>query len=235
MSSVTDSATGTDLADEVVATAAQAVFGVRLGTAQHFADRLAHDGVLRGLLGPREVPRLWERHLLNCAAVSVLLPDGARVVDVGSGAGLPGVVLALARPDLRIDLVEPMLRRTTFLTEVVAELGLTESVRVHRGRAEESAVRRTVGQADWVTARAVAPLDRLMTWCLPLVRPGGRVLALKGSAAAAEVREHTAAVARLGGTSPELVDVATGVQDQVVHVVQVQRATRPGRSQRRGH
>lgn len=161
---------------------------------------LAGAGTDRGLLGPREVPRLWERHLLNCAVLTDLLPPDARVVDVGSGAGLPGIVLALRRPDLRVDLVESLQRRVDFLREAIAELGLSGVVRVVHGRAEDDQVRRQVGDALWVSARAVAPLDRLVRWCLPLLRPGGHMLAIKGSGAADEVASHAADLRRLGAT-----------------------------------
>jgi 16S rRNA (guanine527-N7)-methyltransferase len=162
-------------------------------------------GVERGLLGPREASRVWERHLLNCAVVGELLPRAARVVDVGSGAGLPGIPLACARPDLRIDLVEPLARRVTFLEEAVAALGLAPRVSVVRGRAEERAVARRIAPVAWVTARAVAPLDRLAAWCLPLLQPGGRLLALKGRRAAQELNEHRDVIGRLGGVDQHVV------------------------------
>ena len=142
--------------------------------------------MVRGLIGPREAPRLWDRHLLNCAVLGEVVPRGVAVADVGSGAGLPGLVLAIARPDLRVTLVEPLLRRTRFLDEVVDLLGLQAQVEVLRGRAEELADGRTF---DVVTARAVAPLERLARWCLPLVAPGGELVAMKGASAPAEVVE----------------------------------------------
>ncbi len=146
---------------------ARGVFPVdRLPLAERYAELLATEGVVRGLIGPREAPRLWERHLLNCAVLAELLPEGATVCDIGSGAGLPGLVVAIARPDLRVTLVEPLLRRTTFLDEVVDELGLAGSVEVVRGRAEELHGARTF---DVVTSRAVAPLERLLAWSMPLV------------------------------------------------------------------
>jgi 16S rRNA (guanine527-N7)-methyltransferase len=184
--------------------AAIAVFGDRLPLAVEYVRRLSTDGVQRGLIGPREVPRLWDRHLLNCAVLTDLLPESARIVDVGSGAGLPGIVLALRRPDLEVVLVEPMQRRVDFLDEVVAALGLAAKVRVVRGRADDREVRRNVPAADWVTARAVAPLDRLVKWCLPLVGPGGRLLALKGARATDEVAEHREALRRAGATVLEI-------------------------------
>src|SRR3954449_533182 len=139
---------------------AEGVFASRTALAERYAELLATDGVVRGLIGPREAPRLWERHLLNCAVVAEMIPYGASVLDVGSGAGLPGIVLAVARPDLSVTLVEPLARRTTFLTEAVDTLGLGTTVTVVRARAEE-ALRNGTPTADVVTARAVAPLDRL--------------------------------------------------------------------------
>src|SRR5690606_30388531 len=145
---------------EELAPVAEQLFGDRFSLAVTYAELLATDGVVRGLIGPREGPRIWDRHLLNCAVVAELLPTGASVVDVGSGAGLPGLVLALARPDLSITLVEPMARRTAFLTEAVGLLGVGDRVTVLRGRAEEPSTRQWLSPADAVTARAVASLDR---------------------------------------------------------------------------
>jgi 16S rRNA (guanine527-N7)-methyltransferase len=198
--------------------AALAVFGDRLSLASRYASLLVTAGVERGLIGPREAPRIWDRHLLNCAVVGELIPSGLYVVDVGSGAGLPGIVLAVARPDLRISLVESLARRTAFLSEVVSELGLS-SVDVVRARAEECV--NVLPPADVVTARAVAPLDRLASWCLPLARPGGVMLAIKGSSAAAEIEEHRAAVGRLGGGPPGLVQCGTQWLAEPATVVEV--------------
>ena len=152
----------------------------RLPLAERYAELLATDGVVRGLIGPREAPRLWERHLVNCALLADLVPRDSTVCDIGSGAGLPGLVLAIARPDLRVTLVEPLLRRTTFLEEVVADLGL-DHVEVVRGRAESLHGRR---RFDVVTSRAVAPLGRLLDWSMPLVAPTGALVAMKGSSVA---------------------------------------------------
>ena len=168
---------------------AAAVFGPLLPVATAYVARLTTDGVTRGLIGPREVPRLWDRHVLNSAAVAEAVPTGARVVDVGSGAGLPGIPLGLARPDLELTLVEPMARRVEFLEEVVAELAAPAGLRwrVVRGRAEERSVATAVGPVDVVTARAVAPLPRLVGWCRGLMRPGTQLIALVGASALAEL------------------------------------------------
>lgn len=203
--------------------AAEAVFGDRLDLAGRYAQQLAADGVVRGLIGPREVVRLWDRHLLNSAVLTELLPEGARVVDVGSGAGLPGIPMAIRRSDLRVDLLEPMQRRTDFLAEVVDSLGLGAEVRVIRGRAEEAGVIDEVGSADWVVARAVAPLDRLVKWCLPLLSSGGRLLALKGASAADEVAEHSAALRRLGAVAEGVTEVGGTYLAEPARVVVVQR------------
>lgn len=164
--------------------AISAVFGDREPLARRFVQHLISSGVQRGLIGPRETSQIWERHVLNCAAVSSLVPHGADLVDVGSGAGLPGLALAIARGDLTVTLLEPLLRRFTWLTEVVADLELT-GVSVLRVRAED--VHGTVS-GDVVTARAVAALPQLASWCLPLVRPGGKLLAIKGERAEEELR-----------------------------------------------
>ncbi|WP_243838827.1 16S rRNA (guanine(527)-N(7))-methyltransferase RsmG [Aeromicrobium yanjiei] len=171
------------------------MFASRLDLAERYAHTLATDGVVRGLIGPREVPRIWDRHIMNSAVVAPRLPQGATVADVGTGAGLPGLVWAIARPDIQMTLIEPLLRRTNFLEEVVADLGL-DNVEVLRSRAE--AVHATY---DVVTARAVAGLDKLGRWCMPLVRPGGVLLAMKGRSAAEEVSTATATLHRLGATS----------------------------------
>ncbi|HEX3785255.1 MAG TPA: 16S rRNA (guanine(527)-N(7))-methyltransferase RsmG [Pseudonocardiaceae bacterium] len=177
--------------------AANRLFGDRLPLAEQYVDMLTRQGVQRGLIGPREVDRLWDRHVLNSAAVAELIPANSRVVDVGSGAGLPGIPLAIARPDLSLALLEPMARRIDWLDEVVAELGL--DVFVRRGRAEEGDVRRELCGADVVTARAVAPLAKLAGWCLPLLRRDGWLVALKGASAAEELTRDAVAIGRAGG------------------------------------
>ena len=183
---------------------ARGAFGDRLPLAVRYAELLAGPGVERGLIGPREAPRLWERHLLNCVGLGSLIPQGASVADLGSGAGLPGLVLAMARPDCEVTLVEPLLRRTTFLHEVVDELELS-NVEVVRGRAEELHGRR---EFDVVTARALAPLDRLLGWAMPLVAPGGELLAMKGSSAADEIASAGPVLSRLGCGEPHQVEVS---------------------------
>lgn len=179
-----------------------------------FAALLESAGVTRGLIGPREIPRLWERHLLNSAAVAPFLPDAGTVVDVGTGAGLPGVVLALLRPDLRMVLLEPMERRVRWLEEVREALDL-QSVQILRARAEDLAGEM---HADAVTARALAPMERLARWTLPLVRPGGVLLALKGQNAAEELADARAVIAALGGSPGEVLSAPTvpGVEPTTV-------------------
>ena len=178
---------------------------------------LAGAGIERGLIGPGEVERLWERHILNSAAVSELLNSGERVADVGSGAGLPGIPLRLARDDVSVTLVEPLLRRAEFLAEVVELLSLP--ITVIRGRAEERAVRDAAGEIDVVTSRAVASLDKLARWCLPLLGPGGRMLAMKGERAAAEVTEHRRVMNSLGATDVKVMECGVNYLTPPVTVV----------------
>jgi 16S rRNA (guanine527-N7)-methyltransferase len=196
---------------------AVAAFGTGLPLAERYAELLRTDGVTRGLIGPREADRLWERHLVNCAAAVSAFPPEGLVVDVGSGAGLPGIPLALARPALHLRLVEPLLRRATFLTEVVDRLELS-NVEVLRARAEDL---RGAWTAAAVTARAVAPLARLAAWCLPLVTPGGSMLALKGDRADAELTASAAALRRLGATSWKVESHGAGLVDPPVRVVRI--------------
>lgn len=185
---------------------------------QQYALSLAGDGVLRGLIGPREVPRLWERHLLNSAALARLLPAGGTVADLGSGAGLPGLVLAIARPDVTVTLVEPLLRRTTYLQEVVAQLELEDQVEVVRGRAEALHGQR---RFEAVTARAVAPLDRLLGWSMPLVAPAGALLAMKGSRAEEEIAAAADELARLRCAAPEVLVVGEDLPGATTTIVRV--------------
>ncbi|BBZ36568.1 16S rRNA (guanine(527)-N(7))-methyltransferase RsmG [Mycolicibacterium confluentis] len=212
--------------------AAHEVFGSHFDTAVRYAQLLCTAGVERGLLGPRESERVWDRHLLNSAAIAELVEPNERVLDVGSGAGLPGIPLAIARPDVSVGLIEPLLRRANFLSEVVAELDLP-NVTVIRGRAEDRAVLAEHGGADVVTSRAVAALDKLSRWCLPLVRPGGRMLALKGDRADSEVAEHRRVMASLGATDVRVMKCGGTYLDPAVTVVVARRSdTKPGRPQR---
>jgi 16S rRNA (guanine527-N7)-methyltransferase len=195
-----------DVSRETPPPHAAGVFASRLDLAERYAQILATDGVLKGLIGPREVPRVWDRHIMNSAVVVPRIPVGVSVADIGTGAGLPGIVWAIARPDIQVTLVEPLLRRTTFLDDTVAALGL-DNVSVVRSRAED--VNETF---DVVTARAVAALDKLARWCMPLVSPGGVLLAMKGRSAEDEVAASAATLHRLGATS---IVVATYENDEV--------------------
>jgi 16S rRNA (guanine527-N7)-methyltransferase len=189
--------------------AARSVFGPALDLAERYAELLAGPGVERGLIGPRETPRLWERHLMNCAAVAELVPRptaGRSVIDLGSGAGLPGIVLAMLLTDLEVILLEPMARRVAFLEECVRLLGL-RNARAYRGRAEDAAGRLV---ADVVTARAVAPLERLAGMALGLVRPGGLVLAMKGAGAEQEIARARPVLGRLGARDVMVVHAGSG-------------------------
>jgi 16S rRNA (guanine527-N7)-methyltransferase len=217
---------------------ASRLFGARLPVAQQFVELLVGPAVERGVLGPHEAPRIWERHILNCAVLEELIPAASRVLDLGSGAGLPGIPLALARPDLEIALLEPMARRFTFLTEVVDELELP--VRLHRGRAEEPSVRQRCGGQDVVAVRAVAPLGRLAVLAMPLLRPSGVLLAIKGESAEVELARDRAAVRAAGG-SPRLARCGVGRVDPPTRVVVVEKLhggarersrSRPGRRRR---
>ena len=205
--------------------AAAAIFGDRLELAERYAGILAGAGIERGLIGPGEVGRLWERHILNSAAIGELLDGGERVADVGSGAGLPGLPLALARPDLRVTLIEPLLRRADFLSEVVEALGL--KVAVIRGRAEEATVRREAGALDVVTSRAVASLDKLTRWSFPLLRAEGRMMAMKGERAQDEVDEHRRAMLSLGATDVKVMECGVNYLTPPATVVVATRGSDP--------
>jgi 16S rRNA (guanine527-N7)-methyltransferase len=193
-------------------------FGARARVASAFAEHLATTAVERGLLGPREVPRLWSRHILNCAAVAPLVPRDARLVDVGSGAGLPGLVLAIARPDLQVTLVEPLLRRVAWLEDVTKDLDLINAI-VVRARAEEL----PTGWADVATARAVAPLAKLTEWCLPLVMPGAVMLAIKGRSAPGELQAASSVLPTLGAASWRVLEVGGGALEEPTTVVEVRK------------
>ena len=151
---------------------------------QRYAELLSSTGIERGLIGPKEGDRIWERHIANCIPITTIIPNGVRVGDIGSGAGLPGIVIALARPDLKVSLIEPLQRRVDFLNEVVAELAL--EVEVIRGRAE-----RVKKQFEIVTARAVAPLEKLIQISWHMIPRGGCLMAIKGESAADEIASTT--------------------------------------------
>lgn len=193
------------------------LFGDQLPLARRYADLLATTGISHGLVGPREAPRLWERHLVNCALLESMLEQDSTVVDIGSGAGLPGIVLAIIRPDLQVHLVEPLLRRTTWLEAAVEELGLT-NVSVHRGRADEMTL-----TAPVVTARAVASLERLVSWSFPLMPAGGRLLALKGEAAAAELEEAEGLLTQIGVQHSSLHVLGEEMASEPIRVVEIVR------------
>lgn len=205
-------------------TVAAGVFHSRLALAERYCSLLANDGVVRGLIGPREAPRLWDRHLLNCALLGEAIGEDEDVCDIGSGAGLPGLVLAIARPDLRITLVEPLLRRTSFLEEAVDELGLT-NVEVIRARAEELHGKR---EFSVVTSRAVAPLGRLLAWSMPLVREGGALVAMKGSTVEEEIEAARPELKKYGAGAVTVSQHGVGVIDPQTTVVRVE-ATLPSK------
>ena len=195
-----------------------AEFGDSLAKAQRYVELLATDGVTRGLIGPRETARLWDRHLLNCALVAELVPDEGELVDIGSGAGLPGIVLAMLRPRLHVVLLEPLLRRSVFLEECVSALDLPNAT-VLRARAEEKAASKI--SADVATARAVAPLDRLVGWAAGLLRPGGELLAIKGQSAAAELEAAGPVLSALGVRSAEVLQAGHGRVVSATTIVRV--------------
>jgi 16S rRNA (guanine527-N7)-methyltransferase len=202
--------------------AAPALFGDRTPVAERYAEMLAGPGIERGVIGPREAGRLWDRHLLNSAVLGELVAAGSRVLDLGSGAGLPGIPLAIARPDLTMVLLESMARRVAWLQEVVAELGL--AVSVCHGRAEDPAVRAELGDQDVVTARAVAPLDRLARWALPLLAPNGRLLAVKGATAEQELARDIESVRAAGGAAVDIVQCGVTIVHPPLRVIVVTRA-----------
>lgn len=197
--------------------AAESIFGPTVELAARFVEHLSTSGIERGLLGPREVPRLWSRHVLNCAVVVRLISPGQRVTDVGSGAGLPGLTFAIARPDLHLTLIEPLERRVNWLEEVVSDLGLT-NVQVLRGRAEQFFGR---VDTDVVTARAVSALTNLAKLTMPLLANGGEVLAIKGQSAQAEVDKAAKAIKQLGGQSAEVLSVGEDILAEPTTVVRI--------------
>ena len=189
-----------------------------MAMAGEYADLLATTAVERGLIGPREVPRLWDRHILNCAVIQERIPLNSRVADIGSGAGLPGLVLAIARPDLDVSLIEPLLRRTTWLEEVLDDIHL-DRVTVIRDRAD--AVARSGLRFDVATARAVAPLSKLAGWALPLLRPGGRLLAVKGALAMQELSEAETNLVTMKSSGWSVVTCGAGLVSTPTTVVEI--------------
>ena len=202
-------------ADEAVA--AEQIFGERLTLAKRYVQHLATSGIERGLLGPREVPRLWSRHVLNCAIIESLMDKDAEVADIGSGAGLPGLCLAIARPDLQLTLIEPLERRCIWLTEVIEDLDL-DNVTVMRGRAEQMV---EAVEADYVTARAVSALSNLAGLTLPLLHGHGELIAIKGRSAAEEVTKAAKVIRKLGGTQTEVLTVGEDLLEDPTTVVRI--------------
>jgi 16S rRNA (guanine527-N7)-methyltransferase len=197
--------------------AAEKIFGDRLGLAQRYVEHLATSGTERGLIGPREVPRLWSRHVLNCAVIESVIAHGSHVADVGSGAGLPGLCLAIARPDLELTLIEPLERRVIWLQEGVDDLGLV-NVSVMRTRAELA-----VGMvdADVVTARAVSALTKLAGLTIPLLSGKGEVVAIKGRSAAEELEQAAKVIRRLGGVETSVVVCGQELLEEPTTVVRI--------------
>lgn len=214
---MSEATTETPVLNGATLEAAQKVFGDRLPLAERYVQHLATSGIKRGLIGPREVPRLWERHVLNCAVVQELIDEGASVADVGSGAGLPGLCLAIARPDLSLTLIEPLERRVIWLTEVVDDLGL-ENVDIMRSRAEQA-----VGMvdADYVTARAVSALVGLLDITLPILRGTGQLLALKGRSAAEEIAKAQKKLNKYGARETEILIAGENLLEEPTTVVRV--------------
>ena len=206
-----------DYTPEVEPKEAQEVFGEHIGQARQYFDLLVRDGDLLGLIGPRELPKLWSRHILNSAVVADLVEDGQLVADVGSGAGFPGIPMAILRPKVKFVLIEPMERRANWLADVVVPtLGL-ENVKVLRGRAEEAPLR----NYDVTTARAVSALPKLLRMLVPLTAPGGQVLAMKGSKAQDEIEESRSLAKKLKLESFEIVTVGEDLLVDPTTVVRV--------------
>ncbi|MDO5060946.1 MAG: 16S rRNA (guanine(527)-N(7))-methyltransferase RsmG [Actinomycetaceae bacterium] len=199
--------------------AAVELFGLSYSAVSHFAQMLVEEGETRGLIGPRELPRLWSRHLVNSAAIVPFIPANAQMLDVGSGAGFPGMVAAIMRPDVDVHLVEPMLRRIEWLADVVEELGL-DNVTLHHKRAEEL---HGQGKADIVTSRAVANLSKLIPITLPLVRGGGSLLALKGRKAQEEVDQARKLFKKFGVAKAQVHEVPSVMEDESTMVVELKR------------
>lgn len=197
--------------------AAEKIFGDRLALAERYVEHLATSGTERGLIGPREIPRLWGRHVLNCAVIESEIAQGSHVADVGSGAGLPGLCLAIARPDLELTLIEPLERRVIWLQEVVDDLGL-DNVTIMRARAEQAVGMVT---ADVVTARAVSALSNLAGLTIPLLDGEGEVVAIKGRSAADEIEKATKVIRKLGGVQTSVVTVGQDLLEEPTTVVRI--------------
>lgn len=202
------------------AEAAQSLFGDRLELAQRYVEHLASSGIVRGLIGPREAPRLWGRHVLNCAVVEALIPQDACVADVGSGAGLPGLCLAIARPDLELTLIEPLERRVTWLNEIVQDLQL-ENVQVLRARGEQVEELPGGSAPDVVTARAVSALGGLLDFTLPLLQGSGELLALKGRSAQQEIDKARKQLKRHRVAQTEVLTLGSELLEEPTTVVRV--------------
>ncbi len=197
--------------------AAEKIFGERLDLAKRYVEHLATSGTERGLIGPREIPRLWSRHVLNCAVIESAIAMDSHVADVGSGAGLPGLCLAIARPDLELTLIEPLERRVIWLQEVVDDLGL-DNVTIMRTRAELA-----VGMvdADVVTARAVSALSNLAGLTIPLLNGRGEVVAIKGRSAAEEIEKAKKVIRKLGGVDTSVVVCGQELLEEPTTVVRI--------------
>ncbi|MCL9760706.1 16S rRNA (guanine(527)-N(7))-methyltransferase RsmG [Frankia sp. AiPa1] len=207
------------------------IFGARIAQAVRYTELLATVGVERGLIGPRETDRLWARHVLNCAVLAEVVPDGADLVDVGSGAGLPGIPLALARPDVQVELLEPMQRRCQFLLEVVTALGLESQVSVRRGRAPDAGIGPDSRRFGVVVARAVAPLERLGAILLPMLQPGGVMLAMRGSRILAELQDARGSLGTQGWHPVDVVVCGEGRVDEPSRVLRAVRASQLTRAE----
>ena len=194
--------------------AAETLFGAQIALARRFTANLAASGEERGLIGPLELPRLWTRHILNCAVVAEVIRPGS-VGDVGSGAGLPGLVLAIARPDAHFVLIEPMERRVTWLNEQVDELGLS-NVTVLRARAEDVKLREPL---DQVTARAVSAFRKLIPLTAPLLRSGGELVLMKGAGAASEINAASKEIKRFGLRDVQVLALGAGVLEEITRVI----------------
>ncbi|MCP1411619.1 16S rRNA (guanine(527)-N(7))-methyltransferase RsmG [Paenarthrobacter sp. A20] len=197
--------------------AAEKIFGERLDLAKRYVEHLATSGTERGLIGPREIPRLWSRHVLNCAVIESAIAMDSHVADVGSGAGLPGLCLAIARPDLELTLIEPLERRVIWLQEVVDDLGL-DNVTIMKTRAELA-----VGMvdADVVTARAVSALSNLAGLTIPLLNGRGEVVAIKGRSAAEEIEKAKKVIRKLGGVETSVVVCGQELLEEPTTVVRI--------------